>query len=128
MSSQQELKLEGAITIANPVGSPSGQPTVLLTLEEKVYLKRVLSTNVSLTTDVATPVSLGALAAVNFLSIRAEGGYVRVRITSSQGATQSIPVDPSLILQSDDLDITAIDLLRESTVDTEVYIVLGEKA
>jgi len=128
MSAQQELKLEGSITIANPVGAPSGQPTVLLTLEEKVYLKRVLSTNVSLLTDVLTPVSLGPLAKVNYLIVRAEGGYVRVRITSSQGVTQSIPVDPSLILQSDDLDITAIDLLRESTVDTEVYIVLGEKA
>lgn len=128
MSTQQELKIEGAITIANPVGSPSGQPTVLLTLEEKVFLKRVLATNVTLDSDALTPVSIGPLAGVNFLSIRASGGYVRVRITSSQGTSQSIPVDPCLILQSDDLDITAIDLLRETTVDTEVYIVLGEKA
>lgn len=125
---QQQLKFEGAITIANPVGSPSGQPTTLLTLNETVYLKRVLSTNMTLDSDPVVSVDLGTLEAVNFVSIRAEGGYLRVRITTSQGTSQAIPCDPSLIIRSDDVNITAIDLLRESTVDTEVYVVLGEKA
>jgi hypothetical protein len=125
---QQQLKFEGAITIANPVGALSGQPTVLMTLNETVYLKRVLSTNMTLDADPVVSVDLGTLDAVNFVSIRAYGGYLRVRITTSQGASQAIPCDPNLIIRSDDVNITAIDLLRESTVDTEVYVVLGEKA
>jgi len=125
---QQRLLLDGSITVANPVGSPSGEPSIVLTLNEQVFLKRQLSTNLTLSTDNVVQVSLGTLGAVNFLCIRASGGYVRARITSSQGQTQSLPVDPILILRCDDVNITAIDLTREATVDTEVYIVLGEKA
>jgi len=126
--SQQQLKVEGSITAQNPVGSPPGQPTTLVKLDDSVFLKKVLSTSYSLLSDSPVSVDLGNLEEVNFLSIRAEGGYVRLRITTTMGTTQAVPVDPSLILRSDDVGITAIELTRESTVDTEVYIVLGEKA
>ncbi len=124
----QQLKIEGSISIQNPVGSPPGQPTTLLILNDSVFMKRVLSTSYTLDSDTPVSVDLGNLEEVNYLSVRAEGGYVRLRITTTMGTTQAVPVDPSLILRSDDVGITAIELTRESTVDTEVYIVLGEKA
>lgn len=126
--SYQMLKLDGSLSLAPPVGSPSGQPSVLLTLNESVALDRQLSTNVTLSSDAVASVSIGPLTGVNYLSVRASGGKVRVRITSSDGTTQAIPVDPLLILRCDSVNITAIDLTREAGIETEVFLVLGQKS
>ena len=73
-------------------------------------------------------VDLGGLSNVNFLSVRAVGVKIRVRITSADGTNQSIPVDPILVLRSDSVNITALDLTRLANTETEVYIVLAERA
>lgn len=91
-------------------------------------LSRVLSTNISLTSDSVQSVGLGTLSEVNYLSVRADGAKVRLRLTSSDGTTQAIPVDPSFDLRTDSVGITAIDVTRLSGFDCEVFIVLGQKA
>jgi hypothetical protein len=97
-------------------------------LEPLLYTQKYLVQTVSLTTDNPTALTLGTLSEANFLVMRADGGKVRVRITSSDGTSQSIPVDPFLILRCDSVGITAIDITRTTGTDTDVYAVLGEKA
>lgn len=125
--SYQMLTFEGSAQLEPPVGNPSGQPTTLVSYDEKLALARELTTNYTLTSDSAQVVALGPLTGVNFLSIRALGGKIRVRLTSSDGTTQALPVDPFLIIRSDSVDITAIDLTRVTLVETEVFVVMGQK-
>lgn len=125
---QQLLTRTGSDTITPPVGNPSGQSTVLVSVDERMALQRVLSTNLSLGTDSPVTVSLGTLSEVNYMTVRADGGKVRLRLTSSDGTSQSIPVDPSFSLRSDSVGITAIDVTRVTNTETEVFIVLGQKA
>jgi len=126
--SQQRLKFDGSIDVGAPAGVPSGHPQTLVTLAELLYTDKVLSQNLTLSTDNPTMLSLGPLSGVNFLCIRADGGKIRVAITSSDGSSQAIPVDSFLILRCDSVDITAIDITRTTGIDTDVYAVLGEKA
>jgi len=125
--SYQTLELEGSLSLKPPVGSPSGQPMTLMSYSEKVPLERQLTTNMTLTSDSAASVSLGTLTGVNCLSIRAVGGKVRLRVTSADGSLQALPVDPIVILRCDSADITALDVTREAGIETEVFIVLGQK-
>ena len=124
----QLLELTGSAVTKPPVGNPSGLPTTLVSYDEKVALARSVSNIYTLTVDTAVSVSLGALTGVNFLSIRTDGAKVRVRITSSDGSQQAVPVDTLLILRCDSVDITAVDLTRATSTDTDVYVVLGQKA
>ena len=125
---QQKLVFTGSVDLGAPVGSPSGQPQAIVAFDETSYTQRILSTVLRLTGDSAVTLNLGQLSTVNFLSIRADGGKVRVRITSADGTSQSIPVDPFLILRCDSVGITAIDITRTAGIDTDVYVVLGEKS
>lgn len=125
---QQRLKLEGSVEVSSPVGNPSGHPQALVQLAEILYTGKYSVQTVTLSADNATSLSLGALSEANFLVIRVDGGKVRVRITSSDGTSQSIPVDPLLILRCDSVGITAIDITRTTGIDTDVYAVLGQKA
>lgn len=122
------LKRTGSDEIAPPVGNPSGQPSVLVAKDETMPLRNYLTTVVYLTANDPVSVSLGPLTGVNYLSIRSGDSKIRVRLTSADGTTQAVPVYPSLDLRSDTVDITAIDLTRTSGVDSEVFIVMGQKA
>ena len=126
--STQLLKRTGSDVIAPPVGNPSGQPSTLVSTDETLALRNYLNTVVYLTVDTAVAVSLGPLTGVNYLSIRSGDSKVRVRLTSADGTTQAVPVYPSFSLRSDTVDITAIDLTRTAGIDSEVFIVMGQKA
>jgi len=123
----QTLELSGSLALKPPIGTPSGQPSVIAAFSEKIALERQLSANYTLSSDSAATVSISPLTGVNFLMVKASGGELRVRITSSDGTTQAIPVDSLLVLISNTVDITAIDLLREAGIETEVFLVLGQK-
>lgn len=125
---QQACVFDGSLSIEPPVGDPSGQPTTLMSYTERVYLDRSITANYTLGTDNVVAVAISPLARVNVLSIRVVGGYVLARITTNAGTTQTVPVDPLLILETDNVNITALDLQRQAGIDTEVYIALGEKA
>jgi hypothetical protein len=86
-----------------------------------------LSTTVNLTTDDPYTLSLGALANVNVLMIRAVGGKIRVRVTSSDGSQQAIPTD-FLLLFTGAVNITALDLTRTAGTSTVVSVYMGDKA
>lgn len=97
-----------------------------LKYNELLKLARVKSCEYLLDTDGALSVELGGLSAVNVLIVRTLGGKVRVRITSADGAQQSIPVDSLLVLVGQAVPVTAIDLTREPATSTQVQVFLGE--
>lgn len=122
------LKRAGSATIEPPGGNPSGQPTTLVQIDDTLALSNFLSTVVYLTTDSPVSVSLGPLTGVNYLSIRSGDAATRARLTSSVGSTQAVSVYPFLEVRSDTVPITAIDLTRTAGIDSEVFIVMGQKA
>ena len=122
----QMLTFNGEVAVEPPSGNNSGQPTVLVSYSQRVAQERQLVTTYTLDADPVVSVDFGPLTEVNFLSITAVGNKIRVRITSADGTTQAIPVDPSLILRCDSVGITAIDLMRTATYDTDVYLVMTQ--
>ena len=122
----QILTFNGEVAVEPPSGNSSGQPTVLVAYSERVAQERQMVTTYTLDADSTVTVDFAPLTEVNFLSIRAVGKKIRVRITSADGSSQSIPVDPTLILRCDSVGITAIDLTRTATYDTDVYLVMTQ--
>lgn len=124
------FKLRGDIAAGEACsGLSSGIPAVTLPLDETLTLKSPpVIGQYSLAADAAQAVGLGGLTNVNVLVVKAVGGKVRVRITSTDGSQQAIPVDSLLVLLTSAVAITAIDLTRVAGTLTTVTVTLGEKA
>ena len=123
----QQLKLEGALVIEEAIGDYQGQSQVTNTIKESMSVLQYQSTVYVLASDSAQTVSLGSLSAVNVLQLRVVGNKVRVRITSSDGTSQAIPVDSFLCIISDSVSITAIDLTRTAGSESTVYVTICQK-
>lgn len=83
---------------------------------------------ITLTADAPVVLPLGGLADANVLIVKAVGGKVTVRITSSDGSQQAVPVDSFLALISASTPMTAVDVARSPGVQTVVKYFLGQKA
>lgn len=121
----ETFRQEGSAVITPQYGSVPGASKTDADLSETVALTRSLETTYRLSSDSPQAVALGALTNVNVLLLRATG-KVRVRITSADGSTQSIPCDPRVEIISLSVPITAIDLTRVTGVRTDVAVLLGE--
>jgi len=119
-------RLQGSLT-STPTYLLNGQARVTIPLDVSLSCANSVSTTVNLTTDDPYVLSLGALANVNVLMIRAVGGKIRVRVTSSDGAQQAIPTD-FLLLFTGAVNITAVDLTRTAGTSTAVSVYMGDKA
>lgn len=79
--------------------------------------------------DVDTPVSVNFGSGVTSAAVvllKATGGKVRARLTSTDGSQQAVPVDDLQILVSQSVPFTAIDLTRVPGVLTSVDVFLGQ--
>ncbi len=123
----ETFKLSGDCSSKPQQGNPSGQPNTVIPFSETLGLGYSLVTGFTLDSDAAQVVNLGTLTGVNVLVVKAIGGKVRVRITSTDGTNAEIPCDPILILMSRDVDITAIDVTRTPATQTQVLIYMGQK-
>ncbi len=123
----QQLTIEGALVIREAVGDYQGQSQVTNTIAEKMSILQYQNTVYVLSADSAQTVALGALSEVNVLQIRVVGNKIRVRITSTDGSTQAIPVDSFLCIVSDSVSITAVDLTRTAGSETTVYVTICQK-
>lgn len=121
----ETFRQEGSATITPQMGAVPGASKTDADLSETVALTRSLETTYRLSSDSPQTVALGAITNVNVLLLRATG-KVRVRITSADGSTQSIPCDPRISIISLSVPITAIDLTRVTGVRTDVAVLLGE--
>lgn len=120
--------LQGSYSTKPTGGNPSGDPEVEALLSERVTLQNKTLGLYDLSADAPVAVDFGGLTNVNVLVIKTVGGKARVRVTSTDGSTQAIPVDSLLILHTKSVPITAIDLTREAGIDTTVRVFLGERA
>ncbi len=102
-------------------------PEVLAPLLHSLYLARRVNLLISLTSDSPLTVDLGSLSGAHVVILQSTS-KVRARLTSSDGSTQAVPVDPLQLLISQAVPVTAIDLTRLPGVNTEVTLFLGEKA
>lgn len=123
-----KFTVQGSYSVGPQTGGGSGFPSSAVPILESVSLDKSSFQTYILDADSVQVVSLGGLDQAEVLSIKTVGGRARVRITTLQGSTQSIPVDSFLMLLSESDPITAIDLLREVGLEVEVRVFLGQKA
>lgn len=81
---------------------------------------------IKLTGDAPFVVNLDGWTNVHALNITSDT-KITARITSADGASQSIPVDPLLTIVSRSVPITAIELVRVAGQSATVELTLGQK-
>jgi hypothetical protein len=122
------FKLLGSYETA-PLGNPlSFAPFVVAQISEGRSLKAKQLSDLSLEADAPLAVPFGGVVNAHVVLIKAVGGKVRARITSADGALAPVPFDTYLILMSESVPITAIDLTRVAGTVTSVRVFLGEKS
>jgi hypothetical protein len=110
--------------------SASGLTSVLAQIAETMVLQtKGIPGEYDLTSDSAQAVAFGAMPSVNIVFVKVKaGGHVKVRFTSSDGATQAVPVDSMLLVISQRVSITAVDITRDPGVETLVDVYLAQAA
>ena len=122
------LSVTGSLKAEPNSGNPSGCPTTLSPIEEKISLSKApITVEYELTDDAAQAVSFGGLTQANVVMIKSVGGKVRARLTSADGTDQAVPVDSFMLLFSSSVPFTALDITRVSGVSTTVKVLLGER-
>lgn len=122
------FKLTGSYE-ATPLSNPlSFAPSVVAPINESKQVKAKEVGEVLLSTDSPVAVAFGGVVNANIIILKAIGGKVRARLTSTDGSTQAVPFDTYLILMSDSVAVTAIDLTRVAGTETTVRVFLAEKA
>lgn len=120
------FNIGGNYTTTPASGAPSADPSYIAPIDESLTLIRKHHDTIDLTSDSITPVQFGGVINGHVLIVKTVGGKVQVRVTSSDGSTQSIPVDSFLAVISNTVPITAVDLTRIPGNATTVKIFLGE--
>ena len=123
-----QFTLSGSYTVTPLGGAASLDPNIDSPLSEALTLQSKQYVPVHLTVDTPVPVPYGTVVNAHVIILKTQGGKVKARLTSADGSVQSVPVDSVLIIRSDSVPITAIDLTRVSATDTIVRVFLGEKA
>jgi hypothetical protein len=121
------FRLLGSYT-ADPAGSSSLQSAVGTPLDVTADLAAKHVDEIELDSDATVGVAFGGLDSAEIVILEAIGSKVVARLTSADGAVQSIPVDPLLILISKGAPITAIDLTRKAGEASTVGVFLGSAA
>lgn len=120
------FKLRGEYSTHPLTGDVSGELVLSSLISESLALSNKAVGHYDLTTDAVQAVDLGGLTAVNVIVLKTRGGKVKARLTSSDGATQAIPVDDFALILSQSVNYTALDLTRVAGVETIVDVFLGQ--
>lgn len=121
------FKASGDISTETVAGLTSGVPQVVAHISESVYLVNKAVGHYELSADAPVNVGFGGLTAAHVVMVKTTGGKVRVRYTSSDGATQAVPVDDFMLLITESVGVTALDLTRVAGTSTTVDVFLGQK-
>jgi len=105
----------------------SGLPSILAPISESVSLSQKNPDDYTLTVDGAVPIAFGGVTNAHVVVIFCDR-KIKVRLTSADGATQSVPVDGMLLLISETVPFTAIDMTRVAAQETRVKTFLGQKS
>lgn len=104
----------------------SGCPSLNAPIYETLLLAQKQYTDITLGADSAEAVAFGDVTSAHVVIMKASG-KVTARLTSSEGTTQIVPFDSFLILLSETVPYTAVDLQRVAGQSTTVKVFLGEK-
>ena len=105
----------------------SGAPAISAPISETVILSQKNFDDYVLTVDSVVAVQFGGVTNAHVVEISCDR-KIKVRFTSADGATQSIPVDGHLSLISKSVPFTAIDLQRVAGQETRVKVFIGQKS
>jgi hypothetical protein len=124
----ETLLLNGQLSI-NPSPACGCDPDlgVLVTLSEQMSIAAKQSMSFVVPSDAVFPIDLTTTPNVNALFIDVDQ-KVKLTITTADGAAQVIPVDPMMVWFSGLVPITALSITRQVGVDTNVRLILGDKA
>jgi len=117
------FELSASFLASSPDGSGPNDAELL---EQILPLRRRLLTTLELSADAPVSIPLGNLAGAHYVWIEADH-KVRVRLTSTDGATQALPADPLALVISQSVPITALDVTRNAGIFTIVKVFLGER-
>lgn len=70
---------------------------------------------------------LGACSKINYVRLRAIGGWIKATLQSDQG-TAILYAEPELEIRSDTNKYTALTIQRQPGVQVTVHVFLGDKA
>jgi len=123
-----QLTLDGSVTTTPEMGTVSGFPMLAFPLKEAQALAFMQSSKYLLTADAVQSVNFGGVTNASVLLVKCVGGKVRVRVTSADGAVQSVPVDSLFMLLCESVPITAVDLTRVPATETTVEVFLAQRS
>lgn len=121
------LTLTGQLSF-NPTHAECGVDSDLSTvvnLQESLSIAAKQMLTFSLSSDLAFPIDLTTTPNVNMLYIDVSS-KVKLTITTADGATQVVPVDPVMFWISSTVPITALSITRLAGTDTNVKVILGD--
>jgi len=121
------FSLTGSWSSVPAASTPSGYPAFTAPLAESATLEAKLYQTIELTSNPAQAVTFGTLTEAHVLIIASTAKIV-ASISSTDGATQTIPVENLLVLLNDSVPVTALSIQRFAGQDTTVYVFLGQKA
>jgi hypothetical protein len=120
------FELQGSWGTSPLLGNSDAQPTITTPFDELLQLAHKQLNTTDLTVDGATALPFGGVVSAHVIIVKAVGGPVVVRVTSTSGATQSIPVDSFLVIVTQTTAITAVDVARAPGTLTTVTYFFGE--
>lgn len=122
------FSLNGSYQVTPGAGYPSGAATISVPLNEALVLRNETYQQFDLTSNTAYDVPFNGLAAAHVIALKVIGGKVVMRVTTTDGSQQAIPVDTFGIFFLGSAPATAIDLTRPTGVPVTVQLFLGERA
>lgn len=122
------FRLSGCYETSPQTGAQaSGDPQVNAAIDIRLTIDNKTVNTVYLDDDAVREVDLGGIEDIHALIMQTIGGKVTARLTSADGALQSVAVDPFLAVISRTVPFTAVDLKRVTGVPTTVKIFMAQK-
>ena len=118
--------LSGSYSTTPQVGSPSGVASIPAPIDEEAMLIAKYYNTFTLTNDAPLSVQFGGVTKAHVVIVKVTGQKIRLRLTSTEGSQQAVPVDTWYTSISRTVPITAIDLTRTVGAQTIVDIFLGQ--
>ena len=122
-----QFVLSGGYTTTPLEGVPSFAPNIDAPIDEAMTIRTKTEYDQDLTVDTPVALQFGGIASANVVILKSTSGKFRARLTSADGTQQSVPVDSVLVLITQSVPITAIDLTRLPATATTVRVYLAEK-
>lgn len=123
------FNLQGMIQTCPVTGTPPGFFAPVAQIAETSTLQVKLLQEIPLNADGPVSVDLASFAnGVNIVYLKAIGGAITARLTSTKGTTQAIPVDPLQIIISNTVAFTALDIARPPGIPVRVEVFVGAKS